>query len=185
MIHRMAYDSAVVRPLAGNYRIASDRVISMGPMDEAGGWLAFFDSKTRRGGILYGLSDTVFFTGPTFGIDYPVAIRAEVHRDQRGSIRGLTWREAGAPAREARRLDDVVTADVAFKNGPIRLAGTLTLPRRTGPHPAIILIHGAGVTIPTRDFTGPATSPATAWRYFRLRQARWRSFERERRYRHL
>ena len=43
----------------------------MGPMDEAGGWLAFFDSKTRRGGILYGLSDTVFFTGPTFGIDSP------------------------------------------------------------------------------------------------------------------
>ncbi len=98
LIHRMAYDSAAVRRLAGNYRIAPDRVISMGPMDEAGGWLAFFDSRTRRGGILYALSDTVFFTGPSFGIDYPIAIRADVRLDARGDVRGLTWRE-----RECRR----------------------------------------------------------------------------------
>ena len=74
----MAYDSALVRRLAGNYRIARDRVISMGPMDEAGGWLAFFDSKTRRGGILRALSDTAFVAGATFGIEYPFAILADV-----------------------------------------------------------------------------------------------------------
>ncbi|HEY2954946.1 MAG TPA: alpha/beta fold hydrolase [Candidatus Eisenbacteria bacterium] len=143
---------AVVRRLAGNYRIARDRVVSMGPLDEAGGWLAFFDSKTRRGGVLYALSDTVLFTGPTFGIDYPVAIRADVRRDARGEIRGLTWRERGAGLREAARLDDHVSEDVTFQNGAVRLAGSLTLPRGAGPHPAVILIHGAGGTIPTRDF---------------------------------
>jgi pimeloyl-ACP methyl ester carboxylesterase len=148
----MAYDSAVVRALAGNYRIASDRVISMGPMDEADGWLAFFDSKTLRGGILYGQSDSVFFSGPSIGVDSPIAIRAEVHRDRRGNVRSLTWGETGAPSREATRLDDVVSEEVGFSNGPVRLAGTLTLPKRSGPHPAIILIHGAGRTIPTRDF---------------------------------
>jgi len=148
----MAYDSAVVRRLAGNYRIAPDRVISMGPMDEAGGWLAFFDSKTRRGGILYGLSDTVFFTGPTFGVESPVAIRAEVHLNSEGGIRGLTWRETGAPALQAIRLDDHVSEDVVFENGAVRLAGTVTLPKGRGPFPAVILIHGAGGTIPTRDF---------------------------------
>lgn len=149
---RMAYDSALVRALAGNYRIAADRVISMGPMDEADGWLAFFDSRTLRGGILYGQSDSVFFSGPSIGVDSPIAIRAEVHRDRRGKVRGLTWREDGAPSREATRLDDVGSEDVVFSNGPVRLAGTLTLPRRGGPHPAVILIHGAGRTIPTRDF---------------------------------
>jgi dienelactone hydrolase len=152
LIRRMAYDSAAVRRLAGNYRIAPDRLISMGPMDEAGGWLAFFDSKTRRGGILYARSDTVYFTGPTFRIDYPIAIRADVHLDARGRVRGLTWRERGAGAVEATRLDDHVSEDVTFQNGPVRLAGTVTVPKRAGRHPAIILIHGAGGTIPTRDF---------------------------------
>ena len=152
LIHRMAYDSAVVRRLAGNYRIASDRVISMGPMDEADGWLAFFDSKTRRGGILYAMSDTVFFTGPTFGIDFPIAIRADVHRDSRGGVRGLTWREAGVRPLEAARLSDHVSEDVTFHNGAVRLSGTVTVPKGTGRHPAVILIHGAGRTIPTRDF---------------------------------
>lgn len=152
LIHRMAYNSAVVRRLAGNYRIARDRVISMGPMDEASGWLSFFDSKTRRGGILYALSDTVFFTGPTFNIDYPIAIRADAHMDDSGNVRALTWREAGAPAREAVRLEDHVSEEVTFENGPVRLAGTVTVPTDPGRHPAVILIHGAGRTIPTRDF---------------------------------
>ena len=152
LIHRMAYDSSAVRRLAGNYRIAADRVISMGPMDEASGWLAFFDSKTRRGGILYGLSETVFFTGPTFRIDYPIAIRADVHLDGSGKVRALTWRERGSPPREAVYLDDHVSEDVTFQNGPVRLAGTVTVPKGTGRHPAVILIHGAGGTIPTRDF---------------------------------
>ena len=152
LVHRMAYDSAVVRRLSGNYRIASNRVISMGPMDEAGGWLAFFDSKTRRGGILYTLSDTVFFTGPTFGIDYPIAIRADVRRDARGNVLGLTWRETGSRPLEATRLDDHVNEDVTFYNGAVRLGGTVTVPKGGGRHPAVILIHGAGRTIPTRDF---------------------------------
>ena len=152
LIRRLPCDSAAVRRLAGNYRIARDRVISMGPIDEAGRCLAFFDSKSRRGGILYPLSDTVLFTGPTFGIDYPIAIRADVRLDARGNVRGLMWRERSADPREATRLDDHVSEDVTFHNGPVRLAGTLTLPKGARRHPAVILIHGAGRTIPTRDF---------------------------------
>jgi dienelactone hydrolase len=152
LIRRIPYDPATVRRLAGNYRIAPDRVISMGPLDEAGGWLAFFDSRTRRGGVLYALSDTLFFTGPTFGIHYPIAIRADVRLDARGNVRGLTWRERGTEAREATRLNDHVSEEVTFQNGAVRLAGTVTVPTGTGPYPAVILIHGAGRTIPTRDF---------------------------------
>ena len=151
LIHRMAYDSAVVRPLAGNYRISSSRVISMGPMDEASGWLSFFDSQTRRGGILYAMSDSVFFTGPSFSVDYPVAIRATIRRTG-GKVTGIQWHEIGQRALEARRLDDFSQEDVVFNNGNVRLAGNLTVPRTTGRHPAVILIHGAGRTISTRDF---------------------------------
>jgi uncharacterized protein len=152
LIHRMAYDSALVQPLAGNYRISPQRVISMGPMDEANGWLSFFDSQTRRGGILYAMSDSVFFTGPSFSVDYPVAIRATVRRSGAGKISGIEWRELGHRPLEARRLDDYRQEDVVLNDGSVKLAGNLTLPRTTGPHPAVILIHGAGGTIPTRDF---------------------------------
>jgi len=34
--------------------------------------------------------------------------------------------------------------EVAFANGNVQLAGTLHLPRTSGPHPAIIVIHGSG-----------------------------------------
>ena len=163
LVHRLAYDSAFVRSLAGNYAIAADHIISMGPMDEAGGWLSFFDSKTRRGGILYALSDSTFFSGPSYGIDYPIAIRASIHRDGGGRIDGLLWsddaRERGGGRRETRskglvrRLDDfTVEKDVSFTNGDVRLVGDLTLPKTPGPHPAVILIHGCCGSKPTRDF---------------------------------
>jgi hypothetical protein len=152
LVHRIAPDSAALRRLAGNYRIGPDRVISMGPLDEAGGWLSFFDSQTRRGGILYAMSDTVLFTGPSFGVDYPIGILALVRSDAGGHIRGLTWTEHGAEPREAARLDDVLAEDVTFLNGGVRLAGTVTVPKGGERHPAVILIHGAGRTVPTRDF---------------------------------
>lgn len=34
--------------------------------------------------------------------------------------------------------------DVAFANGDLTLAGTLTIPRSTGPHPTVLLITGSG-----------------------------------------
>ena len=163
LVHRMAYDSAFVRSLAGNYALAADHIISIGPMDEAGGWLAFFDSKTLRVGILYALTDSTLFSGPSYGIDYPITIRATVHRDASGRIDALQWsdsrREHGSGKLEAasksvaRRLNDfIVEKDVSFKNGDVRLVGDLTLPNSPGRHPAVILIHGCCGSKPTRDF---------------------------------
>jgi dienelactone hydrolase len=151
LVRRAAYDSAVVRPLAGNYAIAPDRVVSMGPMDEAGNWLAFVDSKSLRGGILYALDDSTFFTGPTFGIDYPIAIRVTFERTGHGPARALRWEEQGT-TRRARRLDDLRQEDVTFRNGDVRLVGNVTVPNTPGRHPAVVLIHGCCGTIPTRDF---------------------------------
>ena len=163
LVHRMAYDSAFVRSLAGNYVLAPDHIISMGPMDEAGGWLSFFDNKTLRGGILYALSDSTFFTGPSYGIDYPITIRASVHRDAGGRVDALLWSDSRRQAESgkvetrskglARRLNDfTVEKDVSFTNGDVRLVGDLTLPTTPAPHPAVILIHGCCGSKPTRDF---------------------------------
>ena len=162
-VRRMAYDSAFVRSVAGNYAFAPDHVISMGPLDEAGGWLAFFDNKTLRGGILYALPDSTFYSGPSYGVDSPITIRVSLHRDAGGRIDALLWtdsrREAGGGKLKAtakglaHRLNDfTVEKDVSFKNGDVRLVGDLTLPKTPGPHPAVILIHGCCGSVPTRDF---------------------------------
>jgi len=151
-VHKMPYDSTFVRSVAGNYAIAPDHIISMGPMDEADGWLSFFDNKSLRGGILYALDDSTFFSGPSYGIDYPISIRAVVHRDAAGKIDGLTWTDSVSKF-TARRLNDFVQEkNVSFTNGDVRLVGDLTLPNTPGRHPAVILLHGCCGTKPTRDF---------------------------------
>jgi hypothetical protein len=33
---------------------------------------------------------------------------------------------------------------VVFRDDTVRLVGTLVLPRTTGPHPAVVLVHGSG-----------------------------------------
>jgi len=151
-IRRMPYDSARIRPLAGTYRIAEDREIAMGPLDEADGWLAFFDTRTRRGGVLYALDDSILFTGPSFGVDFPVAIRATIARTSSGDVAGLRWHEMGKPAVFARRRRDIHQDTVSFSNGKVRLAGYVTAPTTPGRHPAVVLIHGCCGTLPTRDF---------------------------------
>lgn len=152
LVHRQAYDSSRVRALAGNYLIGPGRIISMGPMDEANGWLSFFDSKSRRGGILYALNDSVYFTGATFGVDYPIDIRATVKRADDGSIVSLRWAQRGARNVTATRLNDIVQKNISFMNGTVRLVGSITAPRASGHYPAVVLVHGCCGIKPTRDF---------------------------------
>jgi dienelactone hydrolase len=151
-IHRMPYDSSRIRPLAGTYRISGNRDIAMGPLDEADGWLSFFDTKTRRAGILYSLDDSTLFTGPSFGVDFPVAIRATIARNSSGQVTGLRWHEADKPVVFARRSQDIRQEDVVFYNGNVRLVGNVTAPTSPGSHRAVVLIHGCCGRLPTRDF---------------------------------
>lgn len=58
------------------------------------------------------------------------------------------------------KTDPFTTEEVHFRNGRIRLAGTLALPRGPGPWPAVVLVHGSGPAL--RD------DPAQAASYARL-----------------
>jgi pimeloyl-ACP methyl ester carboxylesterase len=44
--------------------------------------------------------------------------------------------------------------EVTFKNGDVTLAGTLTLPNASGPHPAVVLISGSGAQNRDEDLFG-------------------------------
>lgn len=81
-------------------------------------------------------------------------------------------------AQAARRPQDPVPPfpyqeeEVAYQNGDIHLAGTLTLPPGAGPFPAVVLITGSGaqnrneelLSATGRSWCSPTISPATASR---------------------
>jgi uncharacterized protein len=58
--------------------------------------------------------------------------------------------------------------NVLVRNGPIRLAGTLTLPRTAGPHPAVLLITGSGPQ--DRNETTSGHRPFLVWADFLTRR---------------
>src|SRR5918912_1450331 len=91
---------------AGNYKLADDRFISLGAFSENGDRLTFYDSKTRRVGVLYDLSDTDFVSGIPRGNDSieQTDLRVTFSRNGRGEVTGLVWREGNLPAITAQKV---------------------------------------------------------------------------------
>ena len=150
---------ALVRELAGSYQLAPGRIVDMGPMDEGGGQLVYLDNQTRRMGPLIGLSDSRFISGPSLGVPYPIALRAEFMRDMRGLVTGVRWLE-GKTVFMGRKIAPHRIEDVSVVNGDVTLKGTLSIPLTKGPHPAIVFAHGSG----------DATRNVGMWNTFFVRQ---------------
>ncbi len=130
---------------AGSYEIAKSEIIDLGPMDETGGMLVFFNHRTRREGILFPLSDSKFVTGQTLGVPYPFAITAEFTRDQNGKVSGLKWQNGNSPMMLAKKIAPHVRESVTVKNKDVTLKGDLLLPADAKkPVGAIIFAHGSG-----------------------------------------
>ncbi|MDQ3821136.1 MAG: alpha/beta fold hydrolase [Acidobacteriota bacterium] len=145
----------------GNYRLADDRFISLGAFSENGDRLTFYDSKTRRVGVLYDLSDTDFVSGIPRGNDSieQTDLRVTFSRDGRGEVTGLVWREGNIPAITAQKVSPHRNEEIVFQNGDVTLHGTLTLPATEGRHPAVLFLQGSG----------PARRPYGMWPYFLAR----------------
>jgi len=147
-------------PFAGNYRLGESRVLSVGPFSENGDRLTFYDSKTRRVGVLYSLSDTTFVSGVMRGNEFLSGdVRATFLKDRRGGITGLVWREGEAVPVTAPRVAPHRNEEVSFRNGDVILHGTLTSPATAGRHPVIVFLQGSG----------PARRPFGMWPYFLAR----------------
>jgi uncharacterized protein len=150
-------DPAISYDLAGNYQVARDRVISIGPFSEAGNLPVFFDSKTRRFGVLYPISATESVTGTLH--DHDVLTVADVHvtfyRNQQAEVTGLLWREGNARPVTGTAVGRHRNEELVFQNGVVTLHGTLTLPVRPGPHPVVVLLQEAG----------PRSRPFGFWPY--------------------
>ncbi len=136
-------NGALNRKLSGSYQIAPGHVVDMGVLSEMGGQIVFLDHKTLRQGLLYPLSASQFVSGPTLGIPYPFAIKAEFVKDAQGDISGMRWTEGGR-AVDAKKIAPHRVEDVTVVNGDVKLKGTLLVPLTKGPHPAIVFAHGSG-----------------------------------------
>ncbi len=146
LVRVMDTDKALNRQLSGSYQVAPGHVIDMGMMGEIGGQIVFLDQKTLREGPLYPLSASRFVSGPTLGIPYPFAIRVDFIKDKKGAVSGLRWTEGGRVV-NAKKIAPHRVEDVTVVNGGVTLKGTLLVPQKPGPHPAIVFAHGSGASL--------------------------------------
>lgn len=76
--------------------------------------------------------------------DYPVEFR----RGPEGGVTGFGWTTPDGRTHSAARLPDDAyhQSEVRFTNGEVPLAGLLLEPVSPGSHPAVVFIHGSGVS---------------------------------------
>jgi pimeloyl-ACP methyl ester carboxylesterase len=129
----------------GSYRWESGSVVDVQVWNELGPGrlVAFDDSGSIRALTPEGAG--TFSVGPGLAVAEPVAARVRFEPAAGGApARELVWEGAGQPPRRARRLAEHREHAVEFASGDTRLAGTLFVPEGTGPHPALVLLHGSG-----------------------------------------
>lgn len=72
----------------------------------------------------------------------------QFERNQAGTISGFQWRDATGQQRQAERLYayGYQQQEVEYVNGDVKLTGTLMLPLTSERKPAVVFIHGSGVS---------------------------------------
>jgi dienelactone hydrolase len=75
------------------------------------------------------------------------------------SVAGISLQRESDPAPSPTYIDSAAFSErpIIVGSSPWQLSGTLTIPRKTGPHAAVVLVHGSGPL--DRDETVGATKP--------------------------
>lgn len=130
----------------GEYENGPHNYVSLFKFSEQAedGNLFYFDSETGRIGGLKPLSETAFFSGPSLASDFPIDIRAIFNKGGSGNVENLIWRRSGLPDLVAQNAKSYSEESVTYPSGDVQLAGLLRIPKRPGPHPAIVFAHGSG-----------------------------------------
>jgi pimeloyl-ACP methyl ester carboxylesterase len=68
-------------------------------------------------------------------------------RDANDSVIAMTWTDDSVTHRAEKLTNHLYDQlEVSYKNGDVALVGLLLKPVSTGPHPAVVFIHGSGVS---------------------------------------
>ena len=116
--------------VVGDYEIAPNHVIVI--VIAFGGQPEYIDLQTGRFAKLYASASGSM----TDSVDTEVSFNVQAA----DGTRGMRWHQGNAEPAFARRLN-LRVEKVNFRNGNVRLAGTLILPEGRGPFPAIV-VHG-------------------------------------------
>ncbi len=140
--------------ITGTYRTPDGRLIGIARFTEFGDRPFLVDYAGGRIGPLLPIGSNRLLVGRSVVAPLFPADSVTLDLDPAGKPTGLRYFETGRPPIVAKRM---ATRDeeISFSNGPVSLAGTLTLPEGAGPHPAIVLVHGSNAQ--TRDGMGPWT----------------------------
>ncbi len=140
--------------LEGNYQIADHHIIGIDRfvLDDGKTALLFSDYQSGVVRRLFPASSGAFTMGPGFAVPAPAELTVHFVKNADGSVTGVMLLSSGGVRRVATRLP-LKEESVAFRSGDVTLAGTLLVPGTSGPHPAIILLHGSGPL--TRNSFGP------------------------------
>jgi dienelactone hydrolase len=117
------------------------------------GGLIYVDQARGRVGALFALADDTLIGGPSLGSGYPVELTIEVPAQTGATVDRIKWSWRGKRTALGVRQHPYRAEPVAFDSEGARLAGTLLLPNKPGPHPAVVMIHGSGPS--TRDALWP------------------------------
>ena len=127
----------------GTYRFSSGDLIIIGRSQRR---LYFYFPST---GIARGLdraspqSDFTWVAGPAFQVFTPIEFKIDF-LCRSNDIFGLSmWTPEGS-IRKAEKIHLYREEKVKFQSGSATLGGTLLIPAGTGPHPAVVCVHGSG-----------------------------------------
>ncbi|MGA3283414.1 MAG: alpha/beta fold hydrolase [Verrucomicrobiota bacterium] len=124
----------------GIYHVGSGHFIRIGPDIVS---LFSFDTQSGQLRFLLPRTEADFVCGPGAKA-YPVQATIHFTTNQLGRVTAMQWKEETAPALVGTPIKELQEEEVSFKNGETTLSGTLVLPPTKGPHPAVVLVHGAG-----------------------------------------
>jgi dienelactone hydrolase len=103
----------------------------------------YVDYESGRTGALFALGRDEYVAGPTMATGFPVALRLRMTRDGSDTVTQVAIERQGRTVKALRKLfyNEV---PVRYASGEVSIAGSLLLPATSGPHPAIVMIHGSG-----------------------------------------
>jgi dienelactone hydrolase len=118
------------------------------------GGLIYVDQARGRVGALFALDDRTLIGGPSLGSGYPIELKIEVPAAPGEAVDRVKWSWRGQDTAIGVRRHPYRAEPVGFAStGGVRLSGTLLVPDRPGPFPAVVMIHGSGPA--TRDALWP------------------------------
>jgi pimeloyl-ACP methyl ester carboxylesterase len=145
-------DSATLDGYAGTYELDPGHLLVVSRSPWFG--LTINDFSTGDVRMLWARSPREFSTGPGLLIPVPIEDKVTFVTSDRNEVTGLLLERSEVPKKSGKRLR-FRREEVIFRNGQIRLAGTLVMPNSPGPHPTVVRTHGSGPAL--------RESPSTEW----------------------